>query len=74
MHADAGASGLATPNPEATTLGQINLPLCCDAKVNKEAEDEATKCFAEVFRKSRGAVVMSGRLRSPAAPEANRPW
>ena len=39
-------------NPEATELGKkFNLPLRYDAKVNKEAEAEATKFFTAVFRK-----------------------
>jgi dienelactone hydrolase len=39
-------------NPEATELGKkFNLPLRYDAKVNKEAEVEATKFFAAVFKK-----------------------
>lgn len=38
-------------NPEATALGKkFNLPLRYDAKVNKEAEGEASKFFAAVFR------------------------
>jgi dienelactone hydrolase len=40
-------------NPEATALGKMfNLPLRFDAKVNKEAEGEASKFFADIFRKS----------------------
>ncbi|MGE5103620.1 MAG: dienelactone hydrolase family protein, partial [Betaproteobacteria bacterium] len=39
-------------NPEATALGKkFNLPLRYDAKVNREAENEASKFFATVFRK-----------------------
>jgi dienelactone hydrolase len=39
-------------NPEATALGKkFNLPLRYDAKVNKEAEGEASRFFASVFRK-----------------------
>ena len=39
-------------NPEATALGKkFNLPLRYDPKVNKEAEAEASKFFAAVFRK-----------------------
>lgn len=39
-------------NPEATELGKkFNLPLRYDAKVNKEAEEEASRFFADVFRK-----------------------
>jgi dienelactone hydrolase len=39
-------------NPEATELGKkFNLPLRYDAKANKEAESEASKFFAGVFRK-----------------------
>ena len=39
-------------NPEATALGKkFNLPLRYDAKVNREAENEASKFFAAVFRK-----------------------
>ena len=39
-------------NPEATAMGKkFNLPLRYDAKANKEAEAEATKFFAEVFKK-----------------------
>jgi dienelactone hydrolase len=39
-------------NPEATALGQkFNLPLRYDAKVNKEAEDEASRFFAAVLKK-----------------------
>jgi hypothetical protein len=38
-------------NPEATALGKkFNLPLRYDAKVNKEAEGEASKFFADVFK------------------------
>jgi dienelactone hydrolase len=38
-------------NPEATALGKkFNLPLRYDAKVNKQAEDEASKFFAGVFK------------------------
>ena len=38
-------------NPEATALGRkFNLPLRYDAKVNKEAEGEASKFFAAVFK------------------------
>lgn len=38
-------------NPEATALGRkFNLPLRYDAKVNKEAEEEASKFFADVFK------------------------
>jgi dienelactone hydrolase len=39
-------------NPEATALGKkFNLPLRYDAKVNKQAEAEASKFFTNVFRK-----------------------
>ncbi|MGB5082847.1 MAG: dienelactone hydrolase family protein [Burkholderiales bacterium] len=39
-------------NPEATALGKkFNLPLRYDAKANKAAEAEASRMFAEVFRK-----------------------
>jgi dienelactone hydrolase len=39
-------------NPEATALGKkFNLPLRYDAKVNDEAEAEASKFFAEAFKK-----------------------
>ncbi len=39
-------------NPEATALGKkFNLPLRYDAKVNKEAESEASKFFADIFKK-----------------------
>ncbi len=39
-------------NPEATALGKkFNLPLRYDAKVTREAEDEASKFFADVFKK-----------------------
>ena len=39
-------------NPEATELGKkFNLPLRYDAKANKEAETEASKFFAGIFRK-----------------------
>jgi len=39
-------------NPEATALGQkFNLPLRYDAKVNEEAKAEASKFFAQVFKK-----------------------
>ncbi len=39
-------------NPEATALGKkFNLPLRYDAKVNKEAEGEASKFFADIFRR-----------------------
>jgi dienelactone hydrolase len=38
-------------NPEATALGKkFNLPLRYDAKANKEAEAEASKFFAGVFK------------------------
>lgn len=38
-------------NPEATALGKkFNLPLRYDAKVNKEAEGEASRFFAAVFK------------------------
>jgi len=38
-------------NPEATALGKkFNLPLRYDAKVNNEAEGEASKFFADVFK------------------------
>ena len=38
-------------NPEATALGRkFNLPLRYDAKVSKEAEEEASKFFADVFK------------------------
>jgi dienelactone hydrolase len=39
-------------NPEATALGQkFNLPLRYDAKANQQAEAEASKFFAQVFKK-----------------------
>jgi dienelactone hydrolase len=39
-------------NPEATALGKkFNLPLRYDAKANKAAEAEASKMFAQVFKK-----------------------
>jgi len=39
-------------NPEATALGKkFNLPLRYDAKANKEAEAEASKFFAALFKK-----------------------
>jgi len=39
-------------NPEATAMGKkFNLPLRYDAKANKLAEAEATKFFAEIFKK-----------------------
>jgi dienelactone hydrolase len=39
-------------NPEATAAGKkFNLPLRYDAKANKAAEAEASKMFAEVFKK-----------------------
>ena len=39
-------------NPDATEKGQkFNLPLRYDAKPNKEAEAEASKFFAAVFKK-----------------------
>jgi dienelactone hydrolase len=39
-------------NPEATALGKkFGLPLRYDAKVNKEAEAEAAKFFAGIFRR-----------------------
>lgn len=39
-------------NPEATELGKkFNLPLRYDAKANQEAEAEASKFFAGVFKK-----------------------
>jgi dienelactone hydrolase len=39
-------------NPEATALGKkFNLPLRYDAKVTNEAEAEASKFFADVFKK-----------------------
>ena len=39
-------------NPEATALGEkFNLPLRYDAKANKEAQAEASKFFAAVFKK-----------------------
>jgi len=39
-------------NPEATAIGKkFNLPLRYDAKPNKEAEAEASKFFAAVFKK-----------------------
>ena len=39
-------------NPEATALGQkFNLPLRYDAKANEQAKAEASKFFAEVFKK-----------------------
>jgi dienelactone hydrolase len=38
-------------NPEATALGKkFNLPLRYDAKVNKEAEGEASRFFAATFK------------------------
>jgi dienelactone hydrolase len=38
-------------NPEATALGKkFNLPLRYDAKVNKEAEGEASRFFAAIFK------------------------
>ena len=38
-------------NPEATALGKkFNLPLRYDAKVNKEAEAEASKFFTGIFK------------------------
>ena len=38
-------------NPDATALGKkFNLPLRYDAKVNKEAENEASKFFTALFR------------------------
>jgi dienelactone hydrolase len=38
-------------NPEATALGKkFNLPLRYDAKVNKEAEGEASRFFADIFK------------------------
>jgi len=38
-------------NPEATALGKkFNLPLRYDAKVNKEAEGDASKFFAAIFK------------------------
>ena len=38
-------------NPEATALGKkFNLPLRYDAKVNKEAESEASKFFTGIFK------------------------
>jgi dienelactone hydrolase len=38
-------------NPEATALGKkFNLPLRYDAKVNQEAEAEASKFFTAIFR------------------------
>ena len=38
-------------NPEATALGKkFNLPLRYDARVNKEAEGEASKFFASAFK------------------------
>jgi len=43
---------LALTNPEATAIGKkFNLPLRYDAKANKEAEAEASKFFAAVFKK-----------------------
>jgi dienelactone hydrolase len=39
-------------NPEATALGKkFNLPLRYDARVNKEAENEASRFFASVFKR-----------------------
>ena len=39
-------------NPEATAAGKkFNPPLRYDAKANKAAEAEASKMFAEVFKK-----------------------
>jgi dienelactone hydrolase len=39
-------------NPEATALGKkFNLPLRYDAKVNEEAEGEASKFFADIFKR-----------------------
>src|SRR5512135_1213627 len=39
-------------NPDATALGEkFNLPLRYDAKANKEAQAEASKFFAAVFKK-----------------------
>ena len=39
-------------NPDSTALGQkFNLPLRYDAKANREAEAEASKFFAQVFKK-----------------------
>ncbi len=39
-------------NPEATALGtKFNLPLRYDAKANEQAKAEASKFFAEVFKK-----------------------
>ncbi|MGA8032545.1 MAG: dienelactone hydrolase family protein [Casimicrobiaceae bacterium] len=39
-------------NPEATALGKkFDLPLRYDAKVTREAEGEASKFFADVFKK-----------------------
>jgi dienelactone hydrolase len=39
-------------NPEATAEGKkFNLPLRYDAKANKQAEAEASKMFAAVFKK-----------------------
>ena len=39
-------------NPEATALGKkFNLPLRYDAKVNDEAEAEASRFFADAFKK-----------------------
>ncbi len=39
-------------NPEATALGKkFNLPLRYDAKVNEEAEGEASRFFADIFKK-----------------------
>jgi dienelactone hydrolase len=39
-------------NPEATATGKkFNLPLRYDAKANKQAEAEASKFFAALFRK-----------------------
>lgn len=38
-------------NPEATALGKkFNLPLRYDARVNKEADGEASRFFADTFR------------------------
>ena len=40
-------------NPEATALGEkFNLPLRYDAKANEQAKAEASKFFAQVFKRS----------------------
>ena len=43
-------------NPEATELGQkFNLPLRYDAKVDREAKDEALKFFAANLSRRRAS-------------------